>query len=132
MTRPGSGWTWIREDVALAAHDALLAEFGGLTGVRDRGGLQSCLARAENLVAYGSPDAAALPTAYAFGLIRAHPFADGNKRTGFALALVFLLENGMVFEGSDAESVLAMVAVAAGEMGEEELAGWLRSRVRAG
>ena len=92
-------WTWIQEEVALAAHDALIAEFGGLAGVRDRGALQSALARPLNLAGYGSPDAADLAAAYAYGIVRNHSFADGNKRTGFSLALVFILDNGLDFTG---------------------------------
>ncbi len=123
-------WKWIREDTALAAHEALLAEFGGLSGVRDMNMLQSALARPQNLAAYGSTDAAALAAAYAFGVIRNHPFADGNKRTGYMLALVFLLDNGCVFTGTDTESIDTILAVAAGEIGEDELASWFRARAR--
>jgi death-on-curing protein len=123
-------WNWIEEDVALAAHDALVAEFGGLAGVRDLTLLQSALARPRNLLAYGSPDAAALAAAYAFGLLRDHPFADGNKRTGYALAIVFLLDNGLAFTGADIESVETMLRVAAGTMHEAELAAWFRARVQ--
>lgn len=130
MTAADHGWNWINEDVALAAHDAMLAEFGGLAGTRDLNAMQSALARPRNLAAYGSPDAAALAAAYAFGLLRNHPFSDGNKRTGYALAIVFLLDNGFSFTGSDIESVEAMLAVAAGSMSEDDLAEWFRARVR--
>jgi death on curing protein len=123
-------WNWIDEGVALAAHDALVAEFGGLAGVRDLTLLQSALARPRNLLAYGSPDAAALAAAYAFGLLRNHPFADGNKRTGYALAIVFLLDNGLAFTGADIESVETILRVAAGTMHEAELAAWFRARVQ--
>jgi death-on-curing protein len=121
---------WNDEDVALAAHDAMLAEFGGLAGTRDLNAMHSALARPRNLAAYGTPDAAALAAAYAYGLLRDHPFSDGNKRTGYALAIVFLLDNGMSFTGSDIESIEAMLAVAAGAMGEDDLATWFRSRLR--
>jgi death on curing protein len=122
-------WNWIGEEVALAAHDALLAEFGGLAGIRDHNALGSALARPRNLAAYGEPDAAALGAAYAYGLIRNHPFSDGNKRTAYTLALVFLLDNGSVFTGTDVESVTTMLAVAAGEMTEDDLAIWFRERL---
>lgn len=122
-------WAWIGEDVALAAHEALLAEFGGPAGIRDRNALGSALARPRHLAAYGAPDAAALTAAYAFGLIRNHPFTDGNKRTGYALALVFLLDNGLAFKGTDIESVQTILALAAGEVSEAELAAWFRARV---
>jgi death on curing protein len=123
-------WNWIEQDVALAAHDALVAEFGGLAGVRDLTLLQSALARPRNLLAYGSPDATALAAAYAFGLLRNHPFADGNKRSGYALAIVFLLDNGLAFTGADIESVETILRVAAGTMHEAELAAWFRARVQ--
>jgi death-on-curing protein len=129
VTEADHEWNWIDEDVALAAHDALLAEFGGLAGARDINAMQSALARPRNLAAYGSPDAAALAAAYAFGLSRNHPFCDGSKRTGYALAIVFLLDNGFFFTGSDIESVEAMLAVAAGTMGEDDLAAWFRARL---
>ncbi len=130
MTEAGHGWNWIGDDVALAAHDAMLAEFRGLAGIRDLNAMQSALARPRNLAVYGSPDAAALAAAHAYGLLRNHPFSDGNKRTGYALALVFLLDNGFAFTGSDIESVETMLEVAAGTMSEDELAAWFRARVR--
>jgi death-on-curing protein len=123
-------WNWIDEDVALAAHDALVAEFGGLAGVRDLNLLQPALAGPRNLNAYGSPDAAAPAAAYAFGLLRNHPFSDGNKRSGYTLAIVFLLDNGLAFTGADIESVETMLRVAAGTMNEEDLAAWFRVRVQ--
>jgi death-on-curing protein len=130
VTEADRDWNWIDEDVALAAHDATLAEFGGLAGTRDLNAMRSALARPRDLAAYGSPDAAALAAAYAFGLSRDHPFSDGNKRTGYALAIVFLLDNGFSFAGSDIESVEAMLAVAAGTMSEDDLAAWFRERLR--
>jgi death-on-curing protein len=122
-------WTWIQDEVALAAHDALIAEFGGLAGVRDKGGLQSALARPLNLAAYGSPGVADLAAAHAYGIVRNHPFADGNKRTGFSLALVFLLDNGFDFTGSDIETIEMVLELAAGRVTEDALAAWFRARL---
>ena len=130
MTGADRDWKWIDEDVALAAHDAMLAEFGGLAGTRDLNAMQSALARPRDLAAYGSPDAAALAAVYAYGLLRNHPFSDGNKRTGYTLAIVFLLDNGLSFTGSDIESIETMLAVAAGAMSEDDLAVWFRERLR--
>jgi death-on-curing protein len=124
-----SGWQWIGEVVALATHDVLLAEFGGLPGVRDLSLLQSALARPQNLLAYVSPDPASLAASYAYGIVRNHPFADGNKRTAYALALTFLLDNGWVFTGNDIESIETMWALAAGELSEDALAAWFRDRL---
>ncbi len=129
MTEEVPGWHWIGEDVALAAHDAMLSEFGGLGGIRDLNAMQSALARPRNLAVYGSSDAPALAAAYAYGIARSHPFSDGNKRTGYALALVFLLDNGFLFTGSDAESVEAMLSTDDGSMSEGDLAAWFRARI---
>ena len=73
-------WRWINASLVYAIHDRLLAEHGGLDGIRDRGGVESALARPMNLAEYGEPDASALAAAYAYGLLRNHGFADGNKR----------------------------------------------------
>ena len=122
-------WQWVREDVALAVHDEQLAEHGGAAGVRDLGLLQSALARPENLAAYGEPDAAALAAAYAFGIARNHPFTDGNKRTAAVTALLLLVHNGIEFQIGEAELVVMILALAAGELTEMETAGWLRDRL---
>lgn len=130
MTEEDRAWNWLGEDVALAAHDAMLAEFGGLEGMRDLNARQSALARPRNLAVYGAPDAPALAAAYAYGIAHEHPFSDGNKRTGYALAIVFLLDSGLLFIGGDVESVEIMLAVADGAMSEDDLAAWFRERVR--
>ena len=90
---------------------------------------KNCLARPQNLAADESPDAAALAAAYAFGLIRNHGFADGNKRTGWVIARLFLADNGYGLRFDPADAVLAMEAVAAGTRSEPELAEWFRQRI---
>lgn len=125
-----AAWKWIREEVVLAIHDEQIAEHGGLPGVREMALIQSALARPRNAVAYGMPDAADLAAAYAYGLARNHPFQDGNKRTAFVVALVFLLSNGYELTVSDGESVATIRALAAGELSEEALAKWLRANMR--
>lgn len=122
-------WTWLSEGAILAVHEEQLAEHGGMSGIRDRGLLQSALARPQNLAAYGDPDASALAAAYAFGLARNHPFVDGNKRTATVAAIMFLWLNDIETQIGEAELVVTVLALAAGEIGEEELAGWLRERV---
>jgi death-on-curing protein len=117
-------WRWVREDSVLAIHAAQIAEHGGLSGIRDLALVQSALARPRNLVAYGNPDEAALAAAYAYGLARSHGFSDGNKRTAFVVALVFLLANGFEMTASDVDSVTTMLAVASGQMTEDALAKW--------
>lgn len=88
------------------------------------------MARPMNLVAYGNPDAAILAAAYAFGIARNHPFVDGNKRTAAVISETFLILNGYSLEVSDAELVVAILALAAGELSEEELADWFRQHLR--
>ena len=122
-------WRWLREKVVLALHEEQLAEHGGAAGVRDIGLLQSALARPENLTAYGDPDAAALAAAYAFGIARNHPFTDGNKRTAAVSALLFLVHNSIKFRIGEAELVVMTLALAAGDLAEDEVAAWLRDRL---
>jgi death on curing protein len=122
-------WLWVTLDVAQAAHLEQLAEHGGGEGVRDARLLESAMARPQNLVAYGDPDIADLAAAYAFGIARNHPFVDGNKRTAAVVSETFLLLNGRVLEASDAELVVAFLALAAGELSDEEMADWFRSHI---
>jgi death-on-curing protein len=124
------GWIWVATDVARAAHDEQLAEHGGVAGVRDDGLLESAMARPLNLAEYGEPDAAALAASYAWGIARNHPFADGNKRTAAVVAETFLVLNGFALLASDAELVVAILALAAGELAEDELTEWFREHVR--
>ena len=119
-------WVWLQRDVVIAIHESQLAEHGGGTGLRDAGLLDSALARPENLAAYGSPDAADLAAAYGYGISRNHAFIDGNKRTGYVAAELFLELNGFSLAADDAACVLAMLAVAAGDITEAEFAAWLR------
>ncbi len=125
-------WTWVALDVALAAHLEQLAEHGGGEGVRDEHLLDSAMARVQNLAAYGEPDAAALAAAYAFGIARNHPFIDSNKRTAVVVSETFLALNGYVLIASDAEVVVAYLALAAGELPEEALADWFRGHLVVG
>ena len=126
---PRRDWSWVTLDVAATAHAEQLAEHGGGEGVRDVTLLESAMARPRNLAAYGKPDAAALAAAYAFGIARNHPFVDGNKRTSLVVSETFLILNGYRLTASDAELVVAFVALAAGELSEEETADWFRERV---
>lgn len=123
-------WIWVGADVARAVHDRQLAEHGGPAGVRDAGALESALTRPQNQAAYGEPDAAALTAAYAYGLARNHPFVDGNKRTAWVVARLFLASNDIEFRFDKADAVATVLRLAAGELSEEELADWFRERVR--
>jgi death-on-curing protein len=123
-------WTWVIDSVALAIHEAQLAEHGGLSRLRDAGLFLSAMARPQNLAAYGDrPDAADLAAAYAFGLARNRPFLDGNKRTAFVVMELFLSLNGWTLDADDAECISAMESVAAGDLQEKNLAAWLRSHL---
>lgn len=124
-------WVWIDSAVIMAVHEAQLAEHGGAMGVRDQGLLDSALARPRNAAIYGDPDALELAAAYAFGLARNHPFIDGNKRTAFVAMELFLVLNGWQLLADDADCVLTMLKLAAGELTEAQLAQWLRERSRA-
>jgi death on curing protein len=127
---PGDDWLWVAHEVAVAAHAEQLAEHGGGEGVRDERLLESAMARPQNLAAYGEPDAASLAAAYAFGIARNHPFVDGNKRTAAVVSETFLVLNGLSLDATDAELVVAFLALAAGELGEDEIADWFRERLR--
>ncbi|MDR3515118.1 MAG: type II toxin-antitoxin system death-on-curing family toxin [Azospirillaceae bacterium] len=119
-------WRWIGPDLVFALHDRQLAEHGGLDGIRDRGAIESALARPQNRAAYQDVDAADLAAAYAFGLARSHGFADGNKRTAWVVARLFLADNGCRFGCDRQNAVTTMVAVAVGEISETALADWFR------
>lgn len=122
--------TWVLESVALAIHEAQLAEHGGIPGVRDEGLFSSAMARPQNLAAYGDhPDAAGLAAAYGFGLSRNHPFLDGNKRTAFVVMELFVNLNGWILEADDADCISTMESVASGSLPEKDLAEWLRSHI---
>lgn len=120
---------WLDERVALALHDRQLAEHGGPSGVRDAGVLASALARPVNQWAYGEDGLCALAAAYAFGVARNHPFTDGNKRIAWVLARTFLRKNGIEFASEERDAIATVFALAAGELSEEELADWFRSRI---
>ncbi len=120
---------WLDKAVAIAIHDRQLAEHGGGTGLRDEGLLDSALARPINRWAYGEDDPAALAAAYAFGIARNHPFADGNKRTAWVLARLFIVLNGHELRFDPADAITTMLALAAGELSETDLASWLTERI---
>lgn len=124
-----TSWQWIEEAVALAIHDEQLAEHGGSTGIRDAGLMASALARPQQLAAYGEPppDVFDLAGAYAFGIARNHPFIDGNKRTAFVCAELFLVLHGHQLAAEDGDCVTTMLALAAGQLSETEFSAWLRS-----
>jgi death-on-curing protein len=120
---------WVLRDTVVAVQEQLLAAFGGGSGVRDAGLLESTLARPVNRLSYERAAITLfdLAAAYAFGLAKNHPFVDGNKRIAFATAVVFLELNGYRFEAGEAEAVIQTLALAAGELKEHEYAQWLKT-----
>lgn len=127
MTEP----KWLTLEQVLAAHERQLRQFGGPSGLRDAGLLESALARAVNKWAYGERGMAALAAAYAYGLARNHPFIDGNKRAAFVAMVLFLRLNGVRFAPDPAEATVAILGLAAGEISEESLARWISDRLPA-
>jgi len=116
---------WVTREECLAIHEMLLAQHGGLAGARDEGLLESALARPRNLRAYGSPALAELAASYAAGIILNHPFFDGNKRTGFMVAAVFLEVNGWVLTATEESVVEHTLGLAAGKIKDRDYAAWL-------
>lgn len=121
---------WIKKKLAVAIHHELLERHGGARGLRDEKLLESALARPQNLYAYTKPDLCDMAGAYASGIIRNHPFTDGNKRTGFVMAAVFLDSNGMELTATEEEVVAMTLAFAAGEVEEDGYTKWLKDKTR--
>lgn len=122
---------WMTREDALALHDMMLAQHGGLAGVREMGLLDSALARPRHLSSYGRRQLPKLSAVYAGGIVRHHPFNDGNKRTGFLIAATFLEVNGYEFRAPGADVVLSTVALAANKMSEADYADWLGASAEA-
>ena len=121
---------WVLEEAVLALHEQLLAAFGGSSGLRDRGLFESALARPENLLAYGKPSVFDLAASYGFSLVKHHPFIDGNKRTGFTVAVTFLQLNGYQFEAAEADATVQTLGLAAGAITERQFSAWLQANAR--
>lgn len=120
---------WLETEVALAIHDRQLAAHGGLQGLRDRGALAAALERPRHKWAHGQSDPAALAAAYAWGLARSHPFADGNKRTDWMLTRLLLVMDGHRLKFGASEAIQIVLALASGELEEGALAVWIRERL---
>jgi death-on-curing protein len=122
---------WIDERDALALLDRLLALDGGAPGVRDMGLLQSALARPQQLYAYDdNPDIIDLAASYTAGIVRNHPYIDGNKRTGFLVGVLFLELDGAHFTATEESAAQAILSLGAGALDEPALADWLRASVK--
>ncbi len=126
MTEPD----WLIKETILVIQEQLLARFGGLAGIRDNGLLESAINRPLQLFHYGQPSFFDLAAAYAEGIVKNHPFLDGNKRAGFMAAYTFLGLNGIRLEASEAEAVVMTVALASGEIRAEGYSLWLSDNCR--
>ena len=126
MTEP----EWLELGIVLDFHAEQLALFGGADGIRDLGLLESALARPQNKFAYGGTDLAALAASYGFGIARNHPFVDGNKRTALASMIVFLNLNELALAAPQEAATASVLALAAGEIGEDVLARWIADNIR--
>ena len=118
---------WVLREVVFLAHEQSLARFGGSSGLRDEGLLDSALGKPLNLFAYGRPTIFDLAASYAFGLVKNHPFLDGNKRAGFIVALTFLQINGWHLQASEVDATIRTLALAADEMTKAAYADWLKA-----
>jgi death-on-curing protein len=122
---------WIERNALLLLHSASLAQFGGSPGIRDEALLDSALTRPRNRYLYDpASDLAALAAAYGYGLVRNHPFVDGNKRVAFVAVGVFLALNGMALEVEALEAIRVIFGAAAGEVTDSVLAEWIRANAR--
>lgn len=122
---------WLKDTAVTIVHQRQLTAHGGLAGVRDPGLLSSALTRPRNLFHYTrpTPDLAALAAAYMVGIIKNHPFVDGNKRTGYVVGRMFLILNGFDIDANEEEKYQAVMGVADGTLKEEDLINWIRSKM---
>jgi death-on-curing protein len=122
---------WIETSAVVVIHDRQLALHGGGVGVRDQGLLESALARPrQHYTCANSPDVVEMAALYTAGIVRNHPFIDGNKRTGFVVGVLFLELNGFDFKASEEDATQAMFGLAAGSLDESGYVGWLRENSR--
>ena len=122
---------WLERLTLVLLHAESLAKYGGLPGMRDEGLLEGALARPRNLHAYEEvEDIVILAACYGVAVAKNHPFHDGNKRAAFLAALTFARINGVTVAADEADAAATMIAVAAGDIGQPELADWLRRNVR--
>ena len=116
--------------MAVEIHRRQIARYGGSEGLRDPGLLDSALNRPVNLYLYEGPvPLSRLAASNCFGIARNHPFVDGNKRAAYVVARVFLLLNGSNITPVENDIVSTMLALASGQLAEEQLAKWFAGHV---
>jgi death on curing protein len=120
---------WVEDELVLAIHDRQLVEHGGAEGLRDETLLHSALGRPVNPFAYASTDIIDLAARCTFGIVKNHPFVDGNKRTGFVVGVLFLELNGYRFTASEEAAAQAVIELAAGTIDEDGFSNFLRANV---
>jgi death-on-curing protein len=120
---------WVAKTVVLAIHDEQIGEHGGLTGIRDMGLLDSALARPQNLFHYEGLDLIEIGAAYGYAITQNHPFNDGNKRVSAVVTELFLTLNGVEITASDDEVVTTWLALASGQIDENQFVSWLRAHI---
>lgn len=120
---------WVSLEVSLAIHSEQISRHGGLSGVRDIALLESALARPQNIAAYEQPDIAKCASAYLTGIVKNHPFQDGNKRTGFVVSMTFLILNGKYISASESDVVITVSELAAGKLTEADIEKWLTNHL---
>jgi death-on-curing protein len=125
----GRAWRWLEPAVVYAIQDRLIAEHGGLAGVRDGAVVESAITRPQHLFTYGKPDAADFASAHAFGMVRNHGFVDGNKRVAWTAARLFLARNGLQLEFQPIDAIAAVERLAAGTISQDDFAQWIRARL---
>jgi death on curing protein len=121
---------WIEDELVFAIHDRLLVEHGGAEGMREESLLQSALGRPMHHIAYASSDIIELAAKYTAGIVRNHPFIDGNKRTGFVIGVLFLELNGYRFTASEEAAAQAVMELAAGAIDEKGFCEFLRANTK--
>jgi len=126
MSLSGNEPVWLLDTVVLIAHEISLANFGGAEGIRDIHLLTSAMARPKNLFVYEKPDLCELAAAYTSGIVKNHPFVDGNKRAGFLAGAAFLELNGVTLIASEPEATRIILGGASGVVNEGQLADWYR------
>jgi len=120
---------WLQKNVVIAFHEIMLAEHGGLKGMRNEGLLDSALGMPINQYFYGSTNLAELAAAYAYGIIKNHPFLDGNKRTSFVSMKTFLLRNNLSLSLPKEEAITTFLELAASNITEKTLAKWINKHL---
>lgn len=119
---------WVKESVVIAIHSRQLAEHGGIDGIRDKGLLESALFRPKNKFCYENPSIFELAAAYGYGIVKNHPFMDGNKRTSYIVTRTFLKLNSYDIQASEMKKYDMWIALASNQINEDELSAWIEKK----